>query len=48
MLRRHLGDLRGPVYYAAGPPAMVRDMRRMLLAEGVPKEAIQVEEFTGY
>lgn len=48
MLRRHLGDLEGPLYYIAGPPGMVRDLRRMLLEAGVPRKDVKVEEFTGY
>jgi NAD(P)H-flavin reductase len=48
MLERHLGRLQGPLYYIAGPPGMVRDLRRMLLDAGVPRKDVTVEEFTGY
>ncbi|HVL87096.1 MAG TPA: FAD-dependent oxidoreductase [Candidatus Thermoplasmatota archaeon] len=48
MLARHLDDVHEPLYYLAGPPAMVKDMRRMLLSEDVGKERIKVESFTGY
>ena len=30
MLSRHLSSLQGPIYYIAGPPAMVTGMRKML------------------
>jgi ferredoxin-NADP reductase len=48
MLRRTVGELKGPVYYVAGPPKMVRDLRRKLVDAEVPKKSIRVEEFTGY
>lgn len=48
MLRRHLGDLDGPVFYAAGPPDMVRDMQTMLREAGVPNDAVRTEAFVGY
>lgn len=48
MLSRHLGDLRGPIYYIAGPPAMVTDMRKMLVASGIDEDDIRTEEFAGY
>ncbi|HTX51881.1 MAG TPA: FAD-dependent oxidoreductase [Candidatus Baltobacteraceae bacterium] len=48
MLVRHLPDLRGPLYYAAGPPAMVEAMRDLLTQAGVGPQDIQCEEFPGY
>ena len=48
MLSRHLGNLQGPIYYVAGPPAMVTDMRKMLVASGVDEDDIRSEEFAGY
>jgi ferredoxin-NADP reductase len=48
MLSRHLSDLRGPIYYVAGPPAMVAGMRSMLVASGVDEDDIRAEEFAGY
>jgi ferredoxin-NADP reductase len=48
MLSRHLSDLRGPIYYVAGPPAMVAGMRNMLVASGVDEDDIRAEEFAGY
>ena len=48
MLSSHLGNLQGPIYYVAGPPAMVTDMRKMLVASGVDEDDIRSEEFAGY
>ena len=38
----------GPIYYSAGPPAMVGDLRTMLTNSGVDKHDIRVEKFAGY
>jgi ferredoxin-NADP reductase len=48
MLLRYLPDLQGPIYYVAGPPAMVTAMRQMLAAAGVDEDDIRTEEFAGY
>jgi ferredoxin-NADP reductase len=48
MLARHLPSLQGPIYYLAGPPAMVAAMRRMLTDAGVDEDEIRTEEFSGY
>ena len=48
MLSRHLSNLQGPIYYIAGPPAMVTPMRKMLVASGVDEDDIRTEEFSGY
>jgi ferredoxin-NADP reductase len=48
MLSRYLSDLRGPIYYIAGPPAMVTGMRKMLVASGIDEDDIRTEEFAGY
>lgn len=48
MLARHLGALQGPIYYIAGPPAMVAAMRQMLSSAGVDEDDIRTEEFAGY
>ena len=37
-----------PVFYAAGPPTMVEDIRRMLEESGVPANRIRSEMFGGY
>lgn len=48
MLVKHFCDLRGPIYYAAGPPAMVAAMRQLLIKLGVDEDDIRTEEFGGY
>ena len=48
MLSRHLPSLQGPIYYVAGPPAMVTAMRQMLASAGVDEDDIRTEEFAGY
>jgi len=48
MLLRHIDGLQGPIYYVAGPPAMVVAMREMLTNAGVEEDDIRTEEFGGY
>jgi ferredoxin-NADP reductase len=48
MLAKYLPTLQGPIYYVAGPPAMVTAMRKTLTAAGVDEDDVRVEEFAGY
>jgi ferredoxin-NADP reductase len=48
LLSKYLDDLRGPIYYIAGPPAMVGGMRKMLVESGVDEDDIRTDEFAGY
>jgi ferredoxin-NADP reductase len=48
MLTRYLSYLQGPIYYTAGPPAMVAAMRQTLVKAGVDEDDIRTEEFVGY
>ena len=48
MLRKHIGDLNGPLYYVAGPPEMVAAMQKMLTEAGVSEDDVRAEEFAGY
>jgi ferredoxin-NADP reductase len=48
MLSKYLNDLQGPIYYIAGPPAMVSGMRKMLVECGVDEDDIRTDEFAGY
>lgn len=48
MLKRRLADLNGPIYYAAGPPAMVAAMKDMLVKAGVDEDDLRAEDFPGY
>jgi len=40
--------LNEPIYYIAGPAAMLNAMRKMLLDAGVNEDDIRAEEFAGY
>jgi ferredoxin-NADP reductase len=48
LLSKYLNELRGPIYYVAGPPALVGGMRKMLVASGVDEDDIRSDEFSGY
>jgi ferredoxin-NADP reductase len=48
LLERHVPSLQGPIYYIAGPPAMVKAMRQMLTEAGAEEDDIRTEEFSGY
>lgn len=48
MLERHLGDLKAPVYYLAGPPGMAMGMQVLLDGLGCAEEDVRGEEFYGY
>jgi ferredoxin-NADP reductase len=48
MLSRHLATLQGPIYYSAGPPAMVAGMKEMLVSAGIDEDDIRTEDFAGY
>ena len=48
MIGRARRGLPRPVYYLAGPPAMVAGLRQMLEGAGVEDDEIRAEEFFGY
>jgi len=48
LLRRHLQDVRSPIYYLAGPPGLVLGMQQLLEGLGVPEQDLRTEEFYGY
>jgi ferredoxin-NADP reductase len=48
MLAKYIVDLKEPIYYIAGPPAMVAGMRQFLESAGVTDHDIRAEEFYGY
>ncbi len=48
MLLKYISLDEHPVFYMAGPPAMVTAMRTMLNDAGVSNDDIRTEEFTGY
>jgi len=48
MIKKYVHDDMMPIYYLAGPPAMVAAMLKMLTDSGVSKDDIKFEEFAGY
>jgi ferredoxin-NADP reductase len=48
MIGRHLKDAASPIYYIAGPPAMVKGLHDMLSKTGINDDDIRAEEFAGY
>ncbi len=48
MVRRHVENLHGPIFYIAGPPGMVAAMQKMLAKAGVDPDDVRTEEFAGY
>ena len=48
MLLAQVGQVRGPVYYIAGPPDMVAATLQTLGSAGVNEDDIRTEEFAGY
>jgi ferredoxin-NADP reductase len=47
-VKRFAGDAAAPVYYLAGPPAMVNAMKSMLRGAGVADQDVRSEQFFGY
>jgi ferredoxin-NADP reductase len=48
MLTKYVPDLADPVYYTAGPPALVAAMRDLLNDAGVDEDDVNSEDFSGY
>lgn len=48
MLDKYLKDAPSPIYYIAGPPAMVGGLHAMLQAAGIDDDDVRLEEFAGY
>lgn len=48
LIKRLVQDVRAPIYYFAGPPAMTSAMRDVLKTLGVADSDIRGEEFYGY
>lgn len=48
MLARYLHDAGSPIYYVAGPAAMVKGLHAILNEAGVDDDDIRTEEFVGY
>lgn len=47
-LKRFVADAAAPLYYLAGPPAMVSAMKSLLRGEGVGDHDVRSEQFYGY
>ena len=47
-IRTFVGEAAAPVYYLAGPPALVEEMTAALLRSGAPGDALRSEMFYGY
>jgi ferredoxin-NADP reductase len=48
LLKRIGAELPDPIYYVAGPPAMVGALRETLERVGIDGDDIRSEEFYGY
>lgn len=48
MIAKHAGDLAAPIFYVAGPPAMVSAMEGVLKSAGVNQRNVRAEKFVGY
>lgn len=48
MIGRYVKDADSPIYYVAGPPAMVSGLHQVLNGAGVDDDDIRTEEFAGY
>lgn len=48
MLARFVPEVAAPIYYIAGPPAMVTAMKETLIGAGVNEDDIRFEDFAGY
>lgn len=48
MLTKYIGDLMIPIYYIAGPAAMVASLRKTLTEADIDEDNIRTEEFSGY
>jgi ferredoxin-NADP reductase len=47
-IKASVGDMQNPIYYLAGPPKMIHDIREALKSTGVDDDDILAEEFVGY
>jgi ferredoxin-NADP reductase len=48
LLAKYVSDLQEPIYYIAGPPAMVAAMQEMLVTSGIDEDNLRMEGFAGY
>ncbi len=48
MIKMELPDFKEYIFYACGPPPMVKGMEAIIDTLGIPKEQFKIEYFTGY
>lgn len=48
MLAKYLGGAASPIYYIAGPPAMVGSLHAVLQEANIDDDDVRTEEFAGY
>jgi glycine betaine catabolism B len=48
LVKQELPDYSEYIYYACGPPPMVKAMQALVESLGLPKEKLKVENFAGY
>lgn len=48
LLARFSANIDSPLYFVAGPPAMVAALRKTLISSGVKEDDIRAEDFSGY
>lgn len=48
LVKKYVLDLNAPIFYLAGPPAMVTAMKDLLFKTGVNEDNIRSEDFAGY
>ncbi|MCW3994892.1 MAG: FAD-dependent oxidoreductase [Candidatus Bathyarchaeota archaeon] len=48
MIKRELPDYKDNIFFACGPPGMVKAMEALVEALGLPKTQLKLEYFTGY
>ncbi len=48
LIKRELPDFKEQVFFACGPPPMVKAMGEMIESLGLPKDNLKLEYFTGY
>lgn len=47
-IQEEVPKYRDAVFYLCGPPALVEDLERVLLAQEIPEDRVHVESFLGY
>lgn len=48
MIKRELPNYKEHIFFACGPPGMVKAMQTLVESLGLPKEKLKLEYFTGY